>query len=86
MDANTTTMVDTLVPVILPAIVDLIKSLHAQSNPTAPPLSDAEALAALQAAAAATEAKDAQWLAAHPTAADATSPAPSSANTPTTNS
>lgn len=76
LDATTATMIDTLVPIVLPALIDLIKSLHAQTNPTAPALTDAEATAALQAASAATAAKDDAWLRAHPVVTDMTGTQP----------
>ena len=51
---------------VIPMLVDFIKGLHAQVNPTAPPLDDAGALAILLSVANASIAKDDAWKAAHP--------------------
>lgn len=75
LDPNTATVIDTLGPVVLqaiPQIIAALKSSHAQQNPSAPVPSDVSVLAALQAAAAASIAKDETWKAAHPTVTDQT--------------
>ena len=56
-----------IIPIIvqeLPDIVALIKSLHAQANPGAPPLTDDQVHAGLLMAVSATIAKDDAYLAA----------------------
>jgi hypothetical protein len=54
----------------LPVVIGMIKGLHAQADPNAPPVTDAEVLAALQQAVASSIAKDDQWLQAHPQGPD----------------
>ncbi len=49
----------------IPGIIDLVQARHAQSDPTLPPLTDAEAIAILRAAIDSSVAKDENWLAAH---------------------
>lgn len=49
----------------IPGILDMVKARRAQLNPTLPPLTDAEAIAILQAAINSSVAKDDLWLAAH---------------------
>jgi hypothetical protein len=51
----------------LPSAISLIKDLFVQQNPSEPVPTDDEVTAAYQAALASSLAKDAQWLAAHPT-------------------
>jgi hypothetical protein len=49
----------------MPSIVAFAKALFAQADPTAPLPTDAEVIAAYQAALASSLAKDADWLASH---------------------
>jgi len=59
-----------IVPIILlnmPGIIDLIKTLHQQQNPGAPPLTNEEVHLALLQAVTSTIAKDDLWLAAKAT-------------------
>lgn len=51
---------------VLPSILAFLKVSHAAANPTAPPLTDAQALAALSGAIAASLNIDQNWLASHP--------------------
>ncbi len=51
-----------------PEIIDLLKSLFGKANPDAPPLTDADAKAALVLALSTSLAIDAGYLAAHPDA------------------
>jgi len=50
----------------LPGILALLKANHAQQNPGAPALTDADALRGLNDAVFSTVAKDEAWKAAHP--------------------
>lgn len=50
----------------LPGVIDLIKARHAETNPDALPLTDAEVIAALKSAIDSSEAKDDLWLSVHP--------------------
>ena len=50
----------------LPGIIGLIKGFHASNNPTAPPLTDADVIAALLQAGIASIAIDDNWKASHP--------------------
>jgi len=50
----------------LPSVLADLKALFAHKDPAAPDPTDADALAALQAAYASSLAKDDAWLAAHP--------------------
>jgi hypothetical protein len=49
-----------------PAIIEALKGLFVQQHPDAPVPSDADVIAAYQAALASSLAKDADWLAVHP--------------------
>lgn len=59
VDTNTAGIV-TAAFAALPSIIGAIRAEHAAANPDAPPLTEAQALAALQAAVRASLAKDAQ--------------------------
>ena len=50
----------------LPGLFAWIRGAHAQTNPGVPPPTDAEVIAALQAAVASSIARDNAWLAARP--------------------
>lgn len=50
----------------LPAAIDWIRSAFTKAKPDAPVPTDAEVIAAFNAAVASSIAKDEQWLAAHP--------------------
>jgi hypothetical protein len=50
----------------IPGIIAMVKANHAATDPTAPPPTDADVLAALQQAVASSIAKDDLWLQAHP--------------------
>ena len=65
MTLDTAALINTAIA-NLPAIFAWIRSAHAQAAPGAPPPTDAEVIAALQAAVASSIAKDDAWLAAHP--------------------
>jgi hypothetical protein len=54
----------------IPGIIAMIKTNHAASDPNAPPVTDADVLAALQQAVASSIARDDQWLQAHPQGPD----------------
>ena len=50
----------------LPAVLQMIKDAHTTANPTLPPLTDAEVMAALQSAITSSIAKDDLYLSVHP--------------------
>jgi hypothetical protein len=54
---------------LLPSIIELVKSFHASANPGAPPVTDADVIAALHSAVATSIATDEAWKAAHPSGA-----------------
>lgn len=79
MDANTATVVDTLVPIILqalPSLIAAVQAWHGAAHPDQATPSEASVIAALQAAAAASLAKDDAWLKAHPVVTDVTGTLP----------
>jgi hypothetical protein len=60
------TNVISIVATVLPSVVTLIQSLVHAQNPTTPPPTSAEVLAAFNQACASSLAKDDAWDAAHP--------------------
>ena len=55
---------------LLPSIMALIRDAHGNANPDAPPLTDADVFAALQAAVESSVVKDETWKQQHPPAND----------------
>ena len=49
-----------------PVVIELLRALFKKKNPTLPPPTDEEVIAAYESAYASSKAKDAAWLAAHP--------------------
>jgi hypothetical protein len=54
----------------LPVVIELVRQVFVKHNPTDPPPTDGDVMAAFNAAYESSLAKDHQWLAAHPEDAD----------------
>jgi hypothetical protein len=68
---NTAVSIVTTAIGALPSILAIIRASHANANPQAPPLTDADVFAALQQAVEHVIAKGEAWKAAHPSEPDA---------------
>jgi hypothetical protein len=64
--ADKTELIVSAATTMLPAVVDLIKTLFAAKNPGVPPPTSAEVILALNSAVAKSLAADDFWLASHP--------------------
>ena len=64
--AESTAAIAGAIATVLPSVVALVRALAAKTNPTDPPPTDAQVLAAFAATCTHSLAADEAWLAAHP--------------------